>query len=215
MSRKIHPKIAWSHWWFPLRIFFNSGLKEFSKTTIQCQQMKSLETFQPKTRRCALSNLQHWSHLAELKPPILQLSKQNTQPVTNIWRSQLEDSHPFQSSGIFGQSCIDVNPGRPWNKTSSDEFFMELSHLCDDESCVMMVAAHWIPLWLNAVPNTKSSPGTWVISRTWNHLPPEWLWFRPWAIFWIFNSKPGSCSRPWVLSLISGLFIFSKTLNPP
>lgn len=79
-----------------------------------------------------------------------------------------------------------------------------------------LVAAHWILLRLNAVPNTKSSPRTWVLSRTLNHLPPEWLWFRPWAPFWIFNSSPNwSMSQtlsPLRFLILSRLLKFSQIL---
>lgn len=80
-----------------------------------------------------------------------------------------------------------MNSGRPLNKTSSDVSLMSWAFVWWWKA--QPVAAYWILLRLNAVPNIKSSP------ETLNHLPPEWLWFRTCALFWIFNSSPN-----WFLS---------------
>lgn len=125
------------------------------------------------------------------EPPILLLSKQNIQPITNIWQNRFEDSHPFQSSW----------PTLHWEtleQTSSDVFEMSWALVWWWKA--WLVAAYWILLGLNAVPNTRSFPGTRVLSRTLTDLPPEWLWYWPWALFWICNSSPN-----WFLSQTSSL----------
>lgn len=155
-SKKTHPKTAQRHWWFPLWIFLAAVEKNSAKQpTSNVNRLKSRENLPAKSPSLCFLKMTALEPLFWNEPPILLFSKQNIQPVTNIWRNWFEGSHPFQSSW----------PTLHWEtleQTSSDVF--EMSWALVRWWKAWLVAAYWILLGLKAVLNTRSSPEPWIIS---------------------------------------------------